>query len=122
MIIKETPRTGGQHKVYRVPDVDYSKSGLFQKWATQVNTFFHRSARDKIRYNLTNLRIFTETEDKTYELELKEFYAHLPHWKPIEIIDCSTLDDFFGKIGFDYRAKAWLDQNERSMKAKDLLI
>lgn len=117
MIIREVQLAGNVAplKVYRVPDPQKFSGPAYQKWAGQVNSFFHRSARDGIRYNRTNLRLFTRTEDKTYEVERS--LADLNRPQP-DIIDCAALDDFFSMIGFDYRLKTWTAIDEWSMRIK----
>lgn len=92
--------------------------GSFQKWASQVNTFFHRRAKDGIRYNRTNLRIFREIDDQEYAFEQESLDQHLPGRMPENIIDCATLDEFFAEVNFDYPSKTWLDQGEWAMKVK----
>lgn len=105
--------------MYRVSDVRFgdcapSNAHGFQKWASQVNTFFHRRAKDGIRYNRTNLRIFTEIDDQEYAFEQQSFDKRIPDF----ITECATLDEFFAKVNFDYPSKTWKDQKEWAMKLK----
>jgi hypothetical protein len=121
MIIRETwlnSHHAEHNKVYRVPDVRYDdKSGYgYQKWARQVNLFFHRNAKDGIRFNRTNLRQFTEIDDSSYDAELRSHTKLTPDWTPPEIIDCENLDEFFIKVHFVYPTKTWRNRQEWAMK------
>jgi hypothetical protein len=109
---------------YEVPDIWYGdcipdKSyGRYMKFANQVNCFFHRHARDKIRYNRTNLRQFTREEREIYEDRWKYLSEKIPNYQVPETIQLGSLDEFFEKVGFDYKNKTWTNENEWSMKIK----
>lgn len=83
-------------------------SGWYQQ-QSMINCFFHRMANDRIRYNVTNIRQFTRHQE-----DERQHY----NWDWLTYVDVDTLDAFFERIGFDYRAKRWADPNEFSTKRK----
>jgi hypothetical protein len=118
MIVRETWVGGGPFTAYRIPDIHHSDDrGRHQKHVSCINTFFHRSARDGIKYNVTNQRRLLESDDVSF---LKDVEIRLEHGQePLyEIVECADIDDFFWKIGFDYATKTWALADEWSMRFK----
>jgi hypothetical protein len=118
MFFRETWVDEGPFTAYRIPDIAYTDDlGRHQKQMRCVSTFFHRSSRDGIKYNVTNLRRLLECDDKFFlkELEIRAEYGDPPLYK---IVECADIDDFFRMIGFDYKAKLWINDGEWSMRAK----
>lgn len=118
MIVRESWVNGGPFTAYTIPDLHYTDGrGKHQKQMNCVNTFFHRSARDGIRHNVTNQRHFLESDDTSFlrEAALRREHGQRPLY---DIVECADMADFFQKIGFDYATKTWERPDEWSMRAK----
>jgi hypothetical protein len=118
MIVREILTHGGPFTAYRIPDIHYTGDrGKHQKQVNCVNTFFHRSARDGIKHNLTNQRRFLQSDDASF-LKEEELRRENGQSALYEIVECGDMDTFFEKVGFDYRTKIWARPDEWSMRVK----
>ncbi|QNH71491.1 hypothetical protein PP938_gp124 [Rhizobium phage AF3] len=103
--------------VFKIDNLDSRDPG-FNRWAHQINTFFHRTAQDQIRYNVTNLRIFTRYFDDEWKAkeEIDEKYGL--HYVASQL---DSMNAFFTAVGFNYKKRTWKNPEEHSMKWNDKL-
>lgn len=108
---------------YRIPVVsvfDRTYPGGYYRWAGKINCFFHRHATDGIHWNRTNLRQFTRKTQDEWDgmngvMDSSLAKAGLPP-QVRNLIELTSLDEFFEKVGFVYKTKTWRCQTEWAMK------
>lgn len=106
MYILETKFEHREQNVYFIDKIPTALDDGYNKYATRINCFFHRSAKDGIHYNVTNFRQFTRHDD--FELDMFTHAEKITGKKLInETTHCDTLDDFFALVGFNYKTKTW---------------
>ncbi|QIG67989.1 hypothetical protein EVB55_054 [Rhizobium phage RHph_Y68] len=103
-----------ERRVFKIQEPTVFEHSAYSKFARQVNVFFHRMAKDRIRYNRTNIRIFSRYHDDEWDGYLSvnskvglKFEIHPT---------VNTMDQFFEEVGFHYRKKKWSDPKEFAMK------
>lgn len=117
MLIRETalgPSSSG-FTLYQVmiPNV-CRKFGY--KTAGQINCFFHRRAKDGIKYNRTNIRVFSRFVGDEIDLEIENMARWSGQTTVSPICHLPSLDHFFEKVGFVYKTKTWRCRTEWAMK------
>lgn len=91
-------------KIYWFQRPECTKPGFYEH-VTKLSVFFHRRAKDRIRYNVTENRQFAVhhlDEVEFYDYQIKTAREHSEEY------NCSDIIDFFEKIGFDYKNKMYL--------------
>lgn len=96
-------QSGIDQRVYWFTRPDPMEYG-FYKHVIQLSVFFHRSAKDRKRYNVTNIRQFTCHQEN--EIDFYSSVMGIPLIR--EEIQCKDINDFFNKIGFDYKTKTYI--------------
>ena len=98
--ILETSYETDKQKVYWIKYRPTVTEKGWKEYVTRINAFFHRNAKDNIKYNVTRFRQFTIHD----EFEIK-YYKRKDLNLAIEEIELETLNDFFDKVGFNYKTK-----------------
>lgn len=111
MYILETSFESRQQNIYYIKHVPKVTDKEWNRHATRINCFFHRTAKDGIRYNVTNFRQFTRHDD-----EEEQFFKNVEELTGKSVIKVrlvvSDLDRFFEMVGFNYLTKSWRRQGE----------
>lgn len=107
MFILETSFEERKQIVYWIKQKPTVYDKGFNQYVTRINCFFHRMAKDNIRYNVTRFRQFTRHDD----FEVKSYRPTVTEEMTLE-----TLNDFFEKVGFNYKTKTWKRVGETCRK------
>jgi hypothetical protein len=109
MFILETVFGKDEQNIYTVEKrLDVTESGWYRE-VSQINCFFHRWAKDRIHYNVTNFRQFTYYHER-WELD----FLNNADW--VKRYEVETLEKFFEKVGFVYKTKTWKCLTEHPKK------